>query len=443
MMDNAPEKKDEKKHLQESQQFFSEDLDQTLHVINPALWITYVIIGVLISIILLWSFFGSIPVKVEGKGVFVSKNGFFSIQAKVSGMVQNLQIKAGDFVKKGASVAEVFEPQSRLKLELANSKVNVQEKDLQRLREEIEAEHEKEKKAILADIEAQKFNIERYQDEVISLKRELERRKKLADEGLIAPNVVRDAEKDLNQREIALEKIQAEVATSFSKLNKSYRTEEYKTKEQLLLQTQQDRDLLQMERNFASLNSPFDGTVIEVLSNEGDRVIAGAPIVLFEHVKDPNELDIVYGFIPVEMGKRVKIGLPVQIEVSTVRKEEFGQMLGNVKEISEFAVSKEHFIKLIPNEALINYLMGGSKAVMQLLIEPQLDSNTPSGYRWTSEKGPPIKISSGTVCTISAIVERVKPFYFVFPFYQLREVASYGDFELKNTNMTTYESTSP
>ena len=44
-----------------------------------------------------------------------------------------------------------------------------------------------------------------------------------------------------------------------------------------------------------------------------------------------------------------------------------------------------------------------------------LDPKSPSGFKWTSSLGPPIRIGSGTFCTVQIIVERRKPISYVIP----------------------------
>ncbi len=425
---NKSQNKDKDKETEQPpeyslQRFFSsEELDQMLHVVNPRLWVAYMILLFLIVAVLLWAFLGSIPIKVEGRGVFVSPQGLFSIEAKVSGIVQNLRIQPGKFIRQGDPLADVFDPHEQLRLELAIAKTEMLERDLNRLKNEIESERIQEKQGIMAEINSHRYNIEQYERQINDLKNEVAKKKQWFSQGLIPQTTLRDAEKELDQKQINLEIQRAELAVLNANLHKSYRTEEYKAKEQQLLDARQEKDLLQMTKDYARIYSPFEGYVIEILHNEGERVVAGEPLILLEHSRSDNKNLIVYGFVSIDVGKRIKAGMPVQMRVSTIRREEFGKMLGKVQEVSEFAVSPERLMTLIPNKNLIEYLMGGNAAVIQLTIHPELDSRTPSGYRWSSGQGPPTQITAGTVCTVDAIIERVRPFYYVLPLETFRAI---------------------
>ena len=77
---------------------------------------------------------------------------------------------------------------------------------------------------------------------------------------------------------------------------------------------------------------------------------------------------------------------------------------------------------MFENPSLIEYLMQRQPAVLEVIIEPELDSHTYSGYRWTSGKGPSIKLTSGTLCVFKGVVEEVKPIFYLFPFWWVKKI---------------------
>lgn len=356
--DQAPDNQEtEKIQLEQTlrQMSASDELDRSFIIIDPHLWIAHLTILALALVVLLWAFFGSISIKIEGKGIVVDKEGLLNIEAKVTGIVQTLRVKEGSLVKQGDVLLQVIDPEQELKLKLADVRIAALKSDLELLKNEIASERSKQKEAILLEEE--------------------------------------------------------------------------------LLKAQQEKDLLQLTKSFADVLSPFDGYVVEVLVNQGGRVTAGTSLIILENRKNLETRPplIVYGFVSVDLGKRIRVGLPVQIEISTFSTEEYGKMLGTVTAVSEFAASPEHLAKLIHNQTLVNYLMGNNKAVIQLEITPERDFSTASGYKWTTKKGAPIPISSGTVCTIDAIVEQVKPFYFILPIEEFRNIFYFHNSDQERT----------
>ena len=106
----------------------------------------------------------------------------------------------------------------------------------------------------------------------------------------------------------------------------------------------------------------------------------------------------------------------MEIELTTVKAQEYGALLGKISRVSQYAISPENITRMIDNPSLVDYLMQKQLAVLEVIIEPEQDPHTFSGYRWTSGEGPPIKLTSGTLCVFRGMVEEVKPIFYLFPF---------------------------
>jgi HlyD family secretion protein len=396
-----------------------EQLDSLLVVLDSKSWVVLYTILALLAAIILWSFLGRIPIKVEGRGIVMSKQGLFSVQTKAGGTVINLLVKPGDVVPEGKLIAEIYDPEENLKLKDAEIKVANLTRHLANLKEEIQTEEKAEKEGLRSEIAAKQFAIEQINGEISTFEVDLAKKKELAKEGLLSVNTVRDAEEKLVQKHIELETTKANLETLRSQLAKSYRTEEYKQREQELFKEIETRDLLATKLKYSQIYSPAESRVLETLVNVGDLVTPGTPIVWMELISK-SKLQVVYGYFPVEQGKRIVVGDVMEMDVSTVELQEYGYLLGKVNNVSHYAVSRETIAKTIHNKGLVDYLMGGSNAVVQVIVEPELDPKTYSGYRWTSEKGPPIRISTGTVCKMKAIVEHVRPIYYIIPLQSLK-----------------------
>lgn len=171
--------------------------------------------------------------------------------------------------------------------------------------------------------------------------------------------------------------------------------------------------------SYYSVYSPYSGHVLEVLTSIGDRVVVGSPLVWIEYFSEEKALHFFYGYFPIEQGKRIIVGMKVDIELSSVNSQEYGHLMGTVKAVSDYAVSKESIIKMVHSKELTDYLAWGTQAVVEVLIDvkrtPGALPGTPEEYEWSSGKIPGVVITSGTVCKINAIVERVRPIYYILP----------------------------
>src|ERR1051325_11736697 len=87
-----------------------EQLDQLLQVVNPGSWLPIATLAALLLIALLWSIFGHIPISVEGVGLLVYPRQVVSLQLPASGQVVELNLKVGDFVRKGQVLGKINQP---------------------------------------------------------------------------------------------------------------------------------------------------------------------------------------------------------------------------------------------------------------------------------------------------------------------------------------------
>ena len=160
-----------------------------------------------------------------------------------------------------------------------------------------------------------------------------------------------------------------------------------------------------------NVKSTVEGRVVEVKKRAGDRVTAGEAIAV---VEPPSAMLEPLVYVNASLGKRIKPGMEAQISPSTVRKEEYGFLVGKIRTVGEYPVTPQAVRSAVANEALANQLLGESSKIE---VWASLMSNpaTPSGYTWSSSSGPPFKIDGGTQIIVSVVVDRRPPISYIIP----------------------------
>ncbi|HEV3050375.1 MAG TPA: NHLP bacteriocin system secretion protein, partial [Longimicrobium sp.] len=164
--------------------------------------------------------------------------------------------------------------------------------------------------------------------------------------------------------------------------------------------------------------SPYTGRVLEVMAEQGSMVQSGQLILTVDLTgKAVKGLEAIL-YIPSVHGKKIKPGMEVQIAPSTVKKEEFGYLLGTVTYVSDFPVTPQGMARVLKNDQLVTRL-SGDDAPYEVHVDLLPDPDNVSTYRWTSTGGPPLRVQSGTLATAGIVVERRRPILMVIP--QLRK----------------------
>jgi HlyD family secretion protein len=186
------------------------------------------------------------------------------------------------------------------------------------------------------------------------------------------------------------------------------------------LQTAQER-LTDAERQVSELElqlrqreqvlSPATGRVTEIKASVGGRATPGMPIVSIESGVTGLQL-IVY--LPPDQGKQVMAGMDVHISPSTIKREEYGTLIGRVLEVSEFPATAQAMQATLGNDRLVQQFSARG-APIAARIDLLRDPRTSTGYRWSGGKGPSTTISSGTIAYAEVTVREVAPITFVIP----------------------------
>jgi len=158
------------------------------------------------------------------------------------------------------------------------------------------------------------------------------------------------------------------------------------------------------------LTAPVTGKVLELVHRSGDRLGIGTAVLRIEG--DVQALTC-YLFVP-DQGKRIRPGMPVELNPAGILKEEYGSMVGTVRSVSMAPMGLEAIGSLLRNPRLAENLGGRGDAFL-VEVAPHLDARTPSGFKWTSRLGPQAQFGVGTLLSGQVTVERQAPITLVIP----------------------------
>ena len=396
------------------------ELHEGLIVVSSKAWFGLTFFSILVLAILLWGFFGVLPVEVQGEGLFTSLKGVFKVDNLTNGVVDAVLVKRGDKIKADQELVLIHDPEDRIKLEVATRQYERVKQRLEMLRKNVTIELAAHTGALEKDIAANRFHLDELEKQRPSLEEILKNKQDLYSQGLVNLETVHTAEVNLAQNQIASQDTAAKIKDLEADLSKEYRTEEIKAKEKELLDTEETLNLLNSRKKLSSALSPHEGTVIEVKVEPGQVVKQGDPLIWLEYPSHGKADSIVLAYVPIEKGKKIKKDDAVNIEVGSINMFEYGMIKGKVVDVSGYAVSPDVITKKVFNEGLAKFLMSGEQALVQVVIRPNLDPNTFSGYEWTSGAGPQEEVTTGTVCKVKITVDEIAPIYYLFPLWRIR-----------------------
>ena len=93
---------------------------------------------------------------------------------------------------------------------------------------------------------------------------------------------------------------------------------------------------------------------------------------------------------------------------------DYGYLIARVAAVSEAPATQQGMLSLLGNQRLVEgFTEKGAPIAIEAELE--LDPETTSGFRWSSSKGPPFEIRSGTLCSARVITQQQPPITLVIP----------------------------
>jgi HlyD family secretion protein len=391
-----------------------EQLDQLMQVTDPKGWLALSALGALLLTSLAWGVFGSIPTQTHGEGILLRQGGVSSLVAAENGQVEEILVGVGDVIEKGQVVARIRQEELLRQIQDSRDKladVRSEYRDLLRYAAD-------QRRLRDQDLAQQRINLQRT---VQTLERQVELiRDRIASErdllkdGLITKQTLLTSEQSLNTAQDQL----ASARLELNGLELKRIEADQQVDQQIQTRESQIRDLeIELRERQARLGeaarvvSSRTGRVLELLVDRGDVVSPGTALLNLEVVSE-NLVAVL--FVPATAGKRVQPGMAVRLSPSTVKREEFGSILGKVTWAAEYPSTSRGMVRLLGNEELARKLMEEGPPI-QVNVALQKDPSTPSGFRWSSSKGPTLQISSGTLATGDVVVRQEAPINLVIP----------------------------
>ena len=155
-----------------------------------------------------------------------------------------------------------------------------------------------------------------------------------------------------------------------------------------------------------NINSMLSGTVTELAVVEG-QIIKYGEYVARVSIGNPYD-NIVVCYVPVDEGRKIKVGMNASVYPSTVNKQEYGHMKGTVVYVDEYVTSRAVITNQVGVVSLVDsFLVDGP--VIEVRLELEKDPSSASGYWWSNSRGASIDMVNGTMISTDIAVKEKHP----------------------------------
>jgi multidrug efflux pump subunit AcrA (membrane-fusion protein) len=179
---------------------------------------------------------------------------------------------------------------------------------------------------------------------------------------------------------------------------------------------------------------PANSPVLKVRSSDGDSVVrtvaagritalaatigqiiqTGANVAAVEkvaHATDPLYATV---YVPAENAASIPANAAVDLTVSSVPTQTYGVLRGRVKAVDRSAESAQQIAAFLGDSQLGEQFTKKGRPVA-VLVKLDKSARTKSGYKWSSQDGPPFALTSMTMASASIRLADQRPLDWLLP----------------------------
>lgn len=392
-----------------------EQFDHLVVITRPSDWIWTSVLCLVLVAALIWGIVGRIPTRVSGDGILVSSGDtVVDAVSAAAGRLASVSVVVGDRVGLGQPIARIIQTDIEQKHNEAVAVLHEKQREYEVLAARVERELAAKAQNYMKLEEALNQVIKATTQRIEYLTVDVKNLEDLMAKGLTTRRTLDERRQDLTSARERREdsqnqilKLRAERTDLETQRDRDLRQAEFAVNE---ARRQENASAEQLSQN-TQVISPIEGRVLEVKISPGSVLAVGTPVVGIESEGDKLEAVI---YIPAEQGKKIKPGMEVHLEPSTVKREEFGMMLGSIETVSDFPMTPQGISAVLHNETLVSRFTkdGAPYAAKVVLVR---DASTPTGYSWAVGHGPNVHLTSGTLARAEITTRHQRPLDLIIP----------------------------
>lgn len=395
-----------------------QQLDTVVKLTAPSSWLALLSLAVIVAAVIVWGFVGELSYRVNGLGVLLrAKSAVFALDAPAAGTIASIPVSVGERVKKDQVLAILNLPELEARLSAARQRLNalttqrkLQDKFAKQMISERRSNTDEQinaQKAKLTSLQGRLDYLKSLEsEEVDELKKRLITRDQLEN----TRDQISQTNESIDQSRVEIAKLRTDQAEFENQQHKSITDID----SQIIAAEAELSEAQAQTETEVTVNSPVDGKVAEIDASIGVRVAPGQQLM---SVEQTGVGLILHAYLPISKGKQVDPGMKVQVTPTFVERDIYGSIQGKVISVSSLPVTRAELEARFANTELVDSLLSGG-APLELLIELTKDDKTPSGLKWSSSKGPPVRITPGAEAQVAVTTRDVHPVDLIVPLAQ-------------------------
>lgn len=355
-----------------------EALDTRVSLIPRAHMLLIGVLALLLLVVIVWSWLGSVPTTVRGAGILMpADERLHIVSASGTGAIDSVNVEIGDTVTADQIVATLSQPELEAELRLARQTLQSVTDSQARRSSQLGAD-------LTALDQATEDQLDRIETAIGG---------------------------DVDEQDLALELEASRLRARLDEFRLQLNDQLEADRRNVATETAALAELEARHALAQAVRSPIAGIVHQVPINLGEVVRSGDRVMIVHG--SVSDLEVL-SFLEPAHARLVAEGMQAHVVPSTVAEEEYGSLRGEVTYVSPHPLSLREINTWLQNPELAEQLtQAGGTYLARIALTAAPDN--PSGLQWWSGSGPPFTVSVGTLAQVDVVVSEQPPLDLVLP----------------------------
>ncbi|GAA0447933.1 HlyD family efflux transporter periplasmic adaptor subunit [Streptomyces sp. NPDC046215] len=167
------------------------------------------------------------------------------------------------------------------------------------------------------------------------------------------------------------------------------------------------------DRGSRTVRAVAGGRVTTLSARTGAVLATGADVATVEKVRDPGEPLVALLYVTGGSAAAVPVGARVDLDVQSAPRQRFGVLRGRVRAVGRTPQTPAQLTGFLGDPRLAaRFTRQGNPVAVLVQLER---AGTRSGYRWSSDDGPPYTVDSTTPVTAAVHLSAQRPVDWLLP----------------------------
>lgn len=162
------------------------------------------------------------------------------------------------------------------------------------------------------------------------------------------------------------------------------------------------------------VRTTMSGSILNLNVAPGAAIGQGEEYMTVRQIS-ANDEDIIQCYISIQTGKSIKPGMKVIVYPTNVNRQEYGHMEATVVFVDDYVTTQLELKQALGNDSLVA-AFSQQGPLIGIKCQLKEDSETVSGYYWSSKKGAQLTLTEGTLVSADVVVEESHPISKLIPY---------------------------